>query len=116
MAKLLKTGVCVSVLMLLAGGSSVRADREADAAYYRELHELHKELAAKAASAAGDRAKLAAFEAELIAALASDSLVMKRQSCKMLARIGTDKAVPALSALLADEQVSHAARRSSRST
>ena len=50
-------------------------------------------------------------EAELIAVLQSDApLFNKAKACQQLAVIGTEAAVPALAALLSDEQLSHYAR------
>ena len=50
-------------------------------------------------------------EAELIAVLESDApLFDKAKACQQLAVIGTEKAVPALAKLLADEKLSHYAR------
>ena len=58
-----------------------------------------------AQDATGDR------EAKLIAVLKSGTDArQKTDACLELGRVGTDKAVPALSALLADEKLSHAAR------
>ena len=50
-------------------------------------------------------------EQQLIAVLQSDaSLTKKDAACARLKRIGTDQSVPALAALLTDEQLSHSAR------
>jgi len=52
-----------------------------------------------------------AREAELIAVLRSPAAVHeKADACRELARVGTAAAVPALAALLADEQLAHMAR------
>jgi HEAT repeat protein len=50
-------------------------------------------------------------EAALIAILGSDAEWLEKQAaCRSLRRIGTEKSVPALAALLADEKLSHMAR------
>ncbi len=50
-------------------------------------------------------------EQQLIAVLQSDSSLTKKDAaCARLKRIGTDQSVPALAALLTDEQLSHSAR------
>ncbi len=51
-------------------------------------------------------------EAQLIEVLTSDaaSAVDKANACRLLRVVGTEKSVPALAALLADERLSHAAR------
>ena len=62
-----------------------------------------------AAALAGRSA--AADEAELLAVLGSDAgRQAKAEACRMLARVGTAQAVPALAALLEDEELSHMAR------
>ena len=55
--------------------------------------------------------KSLAQEAKLIAVLKSDAPHKeKADACRLLARIGTKRAVPALAALLGDEKLSHMAR------
>ncbi|HUT11091.1 MAG TPA: HEAT repeat domain-containing protein, partial [Thermoguttaceae bacterium] len=52
-----------------------------------------------------------AQESDLIAVIKSDApLKEKMDACRQLARIGTKDAVPALAALLGDEELSHMAR------
>ena len=59
----------------------------------------------------GLSAQTTSKEAELIAVLKSDAnQKAKADACRELARVGTKNAVPALAALLADEQLSHMAR------
>lgn len=108
--RFLKAGVYVLALVLSAGAAFVQAAGEADGEYYTKLHRLQTQLAARAAAAAGNRAKLAAFEAELIAALRSGDRMTRMLSCRMLARVGSDNAVEPLAALLPDKDVSHMAR------
>ncbi|MGA2032658.1 MAG: HEAT repeat domain-containing protein, partial [Thermoguttaceae bacterium] len=61
-------------------------------------------LAATAAASVAD-------EAKLIAVLKSGAALKdKADACRALARVGTRQAVPALAALLGDEQLSHMAR------